>query len=42
MSDLIILDNLSKKLNDEIHFELFKESNIIGIDNNNKGNFTKI
>ena len=39
MGDLIVLDNFFKKLYDEIHFELFKESNIIKINNNNKGNF---
>ena len=39
MDDRIILDNLFKKLNDEIHFKLFKESNIVELDNNNKGNF---
>ena len=41
MDDLIILDNLFKKQNDQIHFELFKESNIIKINNNNKGNLNK-
>ena len=29
MDDLIILDNLFKKQNDEIHFDLLKESNIV-------------
>ena len=41
MDDLIILDNLFKKQNDQILFELFKESNIIGVNNNNNGNFDK-
>ena len=41
MNDLIILDNLFKKSDDQIHFELFKESNIVKINNNNKENFNK-
>ena len=41
MDDLIILDNLFKKSDDQIHFELFKESNIIKINNNNKENLIK-
>ena len=41
MDDLIILDNLFKKQNDQIQFELFKESNIIKFNNNNKRNFNK-
>ena len=41
MDDLIILDNLSRKQNVQIHFELFKESNIIGVNDNNNGNFNK-
>ena len=41
MDDLIILDNLFNKHNDEIHFDLFKESNIIEHNNNNKGDFNK-
>ena len=41
MDDLIILDNLFNKHNDQIHFDLFKESNIIRLNNNNKGNFNK-
>ena len=41
MDDLIILENLFEKHDDEIHFELFKESNIIAHNNNNQGNFNK-
>ena len=41
MDDLIILDNLFKTQNGQIHLELFKESNIIKINNNNKENFDK-
>ena len=41
MNDLRILDDLLEKHNDEIHFELFKESNIIAHNNNNLGNFNK-
>ena len=40
MDDLRILLNLFEKHNDEINFELFKESNIIA-HNNNQGNFNK-
>ena len=29
MDDYIILENLFRNQNDEIHFELFKESNVI-------------
>ena len=39
MDDFIILENLFEKHDDEIHFELFKESNIIAHNNNNQGNF---
>ena len=35
MNDLRILHNLFEKHDDEIHFELFKESNIIAHNNNN-------
>ena len=41
MNDLRILENLFEKHDDEIHFELFKESNIIAHNNNNQGNFNK-
>ena len=41
MDDFRILDNLYKKHDDEIHFNLFKESNIIAHNNNNQGNFNK-
>ena len=36
-----ILENLFEKHNDQIHFDLFKESNIIAHNNNNQGNFNK-
>ena len=42
MNDFRILENLFEKHNDQIHFNLFKESNIIAHDNNNQGNFVKI
>ena len=35
MNDYTILENLFKNEQDEIHFELFKESNVIKINNNN-------
>ena len=41
MNDLRILDDLSKKYNDEIHFELFKRSNIVSIYNENNGDYNK-
>ena len=41
MDDSIILDDLFEKQNDKIHFELFKESNIIKINNDNNGDFNK-
>ena len=41
MDDFRILENLFEKNNDEIHFVLFKESNIIAHNNNNQGNFNK-
>ena len=41
MDDFRILDNLFEKNNDQIHFDLFKESNIIAHNNNNQGNFNK-
>ena len=41
MNDFIILENLFEKHNDQIHFDLFKESNIIAHNNNNQGNFNK-
>ena len=33
MNDLRILENLFEKHDDEIHFELFKRSNIVSINN---------
>ena len=41
MDDFRILKNLFEKHNDQIHFDLFKESNIIAHNNNNQGNFNK-
>ena len=41
MNDLRILDDLFEKHNDEIHFELFKNSNIVWINNENQGDYNK-
>ena len=41
MDDLRILDDLFEKHNDEIHFELFKRSNIVWINNENQGDYNK-
>ena len=41
MNDLRILDDLLEKHNDEIHFELFKRSNIVLINNENQGDYNK-
>ena len=41
MNDLRILDDLFEKHNDEIHFELFKNSYIVWINNENQGDFNK-
>ena len=41
MNDLRILDDLFEKYNDEIHFELFKRSNIVWINNENQGDYSK-
>ena len=41
MDDFRILENLFEKHNDEIHFDLFKESNIIAHNNNNQGIYHK-
>ena len=41
MDDFRILENLFEKHDDQIHFDLFKESNIIAHDNNNQGNFNR-
>ena len=40
MNDLRILENLLEK-HDEIHFELFKRSNIVSINNENQGDYNK-
>ena len=39
MNDLRILDDLFEKHKDEIHFELFKRSNIVSINNENNGDY---
>ena len=41
MNDLRILDDLFEKHNEEIHFELFKRSNIVWINNENQGDYNK-
>ena len=41
MNDLRILENLVGKHDDEIHFELFKRSNIVSINNENQGDYNK-
>ena len=41
MNDLRISDDLFEKHNDEIHFELFKRSNIVSINNKNNGDYNK-
>ena len=41
MNDLRILDDLFEKHNDKIHFELFKRSNIVCINNENQGDYNK-
>ena len=41
MNDLRILDDLFEEHNDEIHFELFKRSNIVWINNENQGDYNK-
>ena len=38
MNDYTVLENLFKDEQDEIHFDLFKESNVIKINNNNGDN----
>ena len=38
MDDYPILENLFKNEQDEIHFDLFKESNVIKLNNNNGDN----
>ena len=41
MNDLRILENLFGKHDDEIHFELFKRSNILSINNENNNDYNK-
>ena len=38
MDDFRNLENLFEKHDDQIHFDSFKESNIIAHNNNNQGN----
>ena len=40
MNDLRILENSFEK-HDDIHFELFKRSNIVSINNENQGDYNK-
>ena len=41
MNNLRILDDLFEEHNDEIHFELFRRSNIVWINNENQGDYNK-
>ena len=41
MNDLRSLENLFEKHDDQIHFELFKRSNIVSINNENNGDYNK-
>ena len=41
MNDFRTLDDLFEKHNDEIHFELFKRSNIVSINSENNGDYNK-
>ena len=41
MNNLRILENLFENYDDEIHFELFKRSNIVSINNENQGDYIK-
>ena len=41
MDDFRVLENLFEKHDDQIHFDLFKESNNIAHNNNNQGNLNK-
>ena len=41
MNYLRILDDLFEKHNVEIHFELFKRSNVVSINNENNGDYNK-
>ena len=41
MNDLRIFDDLFEKHNDEVHFQLFKRSNIVSINNENQGDYNK-
>ena len=40
MNDIQILENLSNNKHDDITFQNFSESNIIKINNNNKGDYS--
>ena len=41
MNDMQILENLFNNKHDEITFQNLQESNIISLNNNNKGEFSK-
>ena len=41
MNNLKILDDIFEKHNDEIHFQLFKRSNMVSINNENQGDYNK-
>ena len=41
MNDLTILDDLFEKHDDGIHFQVFKRSNIVWINNENQGDYNK-
>ena len=41
MDDFRILENSFEKHDDQVHFDLFKESNIVAHNNNNQGNYNK-
>ena len=41
MNDLRIINSMFEKNNNEIYFHLFKESNIIQINNENQGDFNR-
>ena len=40
MNDMQILENLFNKKRDEITFQNLEESNIVYLNNNNKGNYS--
>ena len=40
MNDMLILENLFNNKHDEIMFQNLKESNIVSLNNNNKGDYS--